>query len=302
MNARTWAAAAAIAFATLMPAPALAQQDWAKVEIKIEKLAGSTYMLTGAGGNLGVSVGDDAVLIVDDQFAPLAPRIQAAIATLSKQPVRFVLNTHWHYDHTGGNEALGKGGAAIVAHANVRRRMSADQVIQFVGSSTAVKASPKAALPVVTFTSDVAFHVNGEDVQVFHVPAAHTDGDAIVHFRQSKVVHMGDVYFNRLYPFIDASSGGTLDGVIAACDRVLALVDDETKIIPGHGPLASKADLKAYRDMLATIGDRLKAQAGRKLEEVIASKPTAEFDAVWGGGFLPPDRFVTMLWGMMPKR
>lgn len=297
MNARTWAAAAATAFATLTAAPAIAQQDWSKVEIKVEKLSGSTYMLTGAGGNLGVSVGEDAVFVVDDQFAPLTAKIQAAIATLSKQPVKFVLNTHWHFDHTGGNENHAKAGAAIVAHANVRKRMSSDQVIQFL--QMPVKASPKAALPIVTFTTDVSFHFNGDDVQVFHVPAAHTDGDAIVHFQQSNVIHMGDVFFNKLYPFIDTSSGGSVDGTIAAVDKVLALARDDTKIIPGHGPMASKADLKAYRDMLATISGRIKEHLrnGRTLAEVVAAKPGAEFDAVWGSGFMPPDRFVTMVYG-----
>ncbi|NRF69879.1 MBL fold metallo-hydrolase [Aquincola sp. S2] len=300
MQARWWAAVAATAMMTAAPVQAQ-PQDWSKVEIKIEKLSASTYMLTGAGGNLGVSVGDDAVFVVDDQFAPLTAKIQAAIATLSKQPVKFVLNTHWHFDHTGGNENHAKAGAAIVAHANVRKRMSSDQVISFL--QMPIKASPKAALPIVTFTSDVSFHLNGDEVQVFHVPNAHTDGDAIVHFRQSNVLHLGDVFFNKLYPFIDTSSGGSVDGVIAAVDKVLAIARDDTQIIPGHGPRASKADLKAYRDMLATVSGRIKehVRAGRKLEEVVAAKPTAEFDAVWGGGFIPPDRFITMLWGDLKR-
>ena len=287
--------ASTLSLVALAPVAVQAQQDFSKVEIKVEKLSASTYMLTGAGGNLGVSAGEDGVFVVDDQFAPVTPKIQAAIATITKQPVRFVLNTHWHFDHTGGNENFAKAGAAIVAHANVRKRMSTDQVIQFL--QTPVKASPRQALPVVTFTSDVTFHLNGDDVEVFHVPAAHTDGDAIVHFRTSNVIHLGDVYFNGYYPFIDADSGGTVDGTIAAVDRVLAIARDDTKIIPGHGPLATKADLKAYRDMLATIAGRIKplALAGKGFDEVAATKPTAEFDAAWGKGFLAPEKFIAMV-------
>lgn len=271
-------------------------QDFSKVEVRVEKLSPTTYMLSGAGGNLALSVGEDAVFLVDDEYAPLTQRVQAAIAKLSRQPVKFVLNTHWHFDHTGGNENLGKAGAVIVAHDNVRKRMSTDQVIAFLGMP--IKPSPKAALPSVTFTNDVSFHLNGDEVHVFHVPNAHTDGDAIVHFKSSKVIHLGDVFFNRLYPFIDASSGGSVDGVLAAVDRTLALADDGTRLIPGHGPLATKADLRQYREMLATISGRIKAQLreGKTLQDIVASKPSAEFDAVWGKGFIGPDRFVEMLW------
>jgi len=288
--------------AALGAAPALAQQqDFSKVQVKAERLSATTYMLTGAGGNLGLSVGADAVFLIDDQFAPLTTRIKAEIAKLSKKPIRFVINTHWHFDHTGGNENLGKAGALIVAHENVRKRMSTEQFIEFLDMK--IKVEPRVALPVVTFTRDVTFHLNGDEIHVLHVPNAHTDGDAIVHFRTSDVVHMGDVFFNQLYPFIDTSSGGSVDGVIAAADRALDLAGDKTKIIPGHGPLASKADLKAYRDMLATVSGRIKAakQAGRSIEEVVAAKPTAEFDAVWGKGFLPSHKFVEMIWRNIAK-
>jgi cyclase len=276
--------------------PATAQQDFSKVEIRAEKLAATVYMLTGAGGNVGVSAGDDAVFLVDDQFAPLTPRIQEAIAKITPKPVRFVLNTHWHFDHTGGNENLGKAGALIVAHENVRKRMSVEGFIEFLGMKT--KPDPAGALPVVTFTRDVTFHINGDEVYVMHVPNAHTDGDALVHFRKSDVIHMGDVYFNRLYPFIDTSSGGRVEGVIAAVERALEMAGPATKIIPGHGPLASRADLQAYRDMLATISGRIREQlrAGRSLEQVVAAKPSADFDAAWGKGFLNPARFTEMLY------
>lgn len=280
---------------------AFAQQDFSKVEIKTEKLSDTVYMMTGAGGNLGLSAGPDAVFLIDDQFAPLTPRIRAAIAKITKKPVKFLLNTHWHFDHAGGNENLGKGGVLIFAHENVRKRMSTEQFIEFLGMKT--KPDPKVALPVVTFTSGVTFHLNGDEVRAFHVDNAHTDGDTVIHFTKSDVMHMGDAFFNKLYPFIDTSSGGSADGVIAAADRVLAMAGDKTKIIPGHGPLGDKADSKAYRDMLATVSGRIKDQikAGRKLEEVVASNPSAQFDDVWGKGFLPPAKFVAMLYGNLVK-
>jgi cyclase len=270
-------------------------QDFSKVEIEATKVTDTVYMLTGSGGNLGLSVGEDAVFLIDDQFAPLTPKITAAIAKLTRQPVKFLLNTHWHYDHTGGNENFGKAGAIIVAHENVRKRMSTDQVIEFFKQP--IKASPKAALPVVTFNGAVSFHLNGEEIRGIHVPRAHTDGDAIVHFLGSDVIHMGDVYFNGYYPFIDSSAGGTVDGVIAACDQVLGIATDRTKIIPGHGPLSNKAELKVYRDMLATLSGRIKKMIaeGRKLEEITASKVSADFDDKWGKGFIPPHKFAEMI-------
>ena len=283
------------------PAAVLAQQDFSKVEITSQKLSDTVYMFHGAGGNIGLSIGEDTVFVIDDQFAPLTPRILAAIAKITPKPVKFVLNTHWHFDHTGGNENLGNAGALIVAHENVRKRLSAEGLVEFLGVKT--KAEPKVALPVVTFTRDVTFHINGDEVSAYYVPAAHTDGDAIVHFRKSNVIHMGDTFFNRLYPFIDTSSGGTVAGVIAAADRAIGMANDSTRIIPGHGPLGTKADLIAFRDMLGTVMARIKAQVeqGKSLEAVTASRPTAEFDAVWGKGFLPPEKWVAMLYGNLKK-
>ncbi|TMH91498.1 MAG: MBL fold metallo-hydrolase, partial [Betaproteobacteria bacterium] len=188
---------AAALFATAVSA----QEDFSKVEIQTEKLADTVYMMTGSGGNLGLSVGEDAVFVIDDQFAPLTPKIQAAIAKLSSEPVKFVLNTHWHFDHTGGNENLGKAGAIIVAHENVRKRLSTEGFIEFFGMKT--KPEPQIALPVVTFTRDISFHLNGDELVVTHAPRAHTDGDSMVRFGKSNVVHMGDTFFNKLYPFID---------------------------------------------------------------------------------------------------
>jgi cyclase len=270
------------------------QQDFSKVEVTSEKLAEGVYMLAGAGGNLALSVGDDAPFLVDDQFAPMTPKIKAAIAKLTNKPVQFVLNTHWHFDHTGGNENFGRAGAVVVAHENVRRRMSSEQFIALLRMP--IQPSPKAALPVGSFTSELVFHLNGDDIHALHVPHAHTDGDTIVHWRRANVLHLGDVYFNGMYPFIDTSSGGSLPGLIAAVDKALSLAREDTRIIPGHGPLASRSDLLRYREMLASVLERVRALAGKPMEEVIAAKPTRDFDEAWGKGFLPPDRFVEMVW------
>jgi glyoxylase-like metal-dependent hydrolase (beta-lactamase superfamily II) len=278
------------AVVALAASPALAQQDFSKVEVKAEKVAEGLYMLTGSGGNIGLSVGKSGTYVIDDQYAPLTEKILAAIRAITPDPVRFVVNTHWHGDHTGGNENMGKAGALLVAHENVRRRMSVEQL----GAVRKTPPSPEAALPVVTFTDAVTFHWNGDEIRVYHVPPAHTDGDSIIHFVKGDVVHMGDIFFNGGYPFIDTSSGGRVDGVIEAADRVLAGIGDGTRIIPGHGPLARKADLQAYRDVVKTLRDRiakLKAE-GKSRDEVIAAKPTADHDAKWGGGFMKGDAFT----------
>ncbi len=274
-------------------------QDFDQVTIEQIRVAKGIHMLTGRGGNLAVSSGADGVFLVDDQFAPLTARILAAIGEISSQPLRFIVNTHWHGDHTGGNENLGKAGVLIVAHDNVRRRMSVEQ-FQAAFNRT-VPAAPPEALPVVTFGDDVTFHLNGHDVHVFHVAPAHTDGDSIVHFRAANVIHMGDVFFSGRYPFIDLGSGGSVDGVLAALDRVLALADGNTRIIPGHGPLSDRAALEAYRTVVKTVRDRVAAAIGRgeSVEQVIAARPGAEFDAEWGGGFIDPERFVRIVYASL---
>ena len=268
--------------------PAGAQQDMADVVIEMIELESDLFMLMGRGGNMGLSVGDDGAFLIDDQFAPLTAKIQAAVAEVSDLPVRWVLNTHWHGDHTGGNENLGKAGAMIVAHENVYRRMNPAEFADLVGRSD---QAPRAALPVVTFEDGVRFHWNGRHIGVTHIGTAHTDGDAIVHFPRADVFHMGDTFFRDRYPFIDVDSGGGVDGVIAAADFVLAQATDATRIIPGHGDLATVADLRAYRDMLATVRERVAGMAadGRSEDEVVAAGPTSDLDAVWGEN---SERFV----------
>lgn len=292
-----------MAAATLAPTAALPQEpDFSKVEVTSLKVADGVYMLQGAGGNIGLSVGEDAAFLVDDQYAPLTPKIVAAVKAITDKPMRFVLNTHWHFDHTGGNENLGAAGALIVAHDNVRRRMSTEQFIEFFKMK--FEPSPKVALPVVTFNDAVTFHINGDELHAFHVPPAHTDGDSVVHFRRADVIHTGDLFFNGFYPFIDVGAGGGIEGMIAAADRLLALAREGTKIIPGHGPLASRADLKAFRDMLAAVRDAIQplVAAGRTLEQVTAAKPTAAQDAKWGGGFIKPDQFVGIVYQDLSRK
>ncbi|MFN3618763.1 MBL fold metallo-hydrolase [Sphingorhabdus sp.] len=279
--------------ALIISAPVLAQQDLSKVEIKAEQIAPGVAVLFGAGGNIGVSYGEDGTVLIDDQFAPLTGKIQAAVAALGAQPVKFLVNTHWHYDHTGGNENLGKAGAVIMAHDNVRVRMAAGQGNQ--------KPSAKAALPVVTYADGLKLHLNGEEVRVIHMPAGHTDGDSIVHWTKSNVIHMGDLFFLRMsFPFVDASSGGHVRGVISAADKALAIADDQTTIIPGHGEVATKADLQQYRDMIAQIVAKVEAsiKAGKTLEQVKAERP-ADGYGVKADGFITADRFVETVYNMV---
>ncbi|GAA4008027.1 MBL fold metallo-hydrolase [Sphingomonas humi] len=285
--------AAAIAL-LLAATPAAAQQDYSKVEIKVERVAPGVAVLFGAGGNIGVSYGEDGNVIIDDQFAPLAPKIIAAVKSLHPDPIKFLINTHWHGDHTGGNVAFGEAGAIIVAHDNVRRRLSADTFFKTMNEQ--IKATPKAGLPVVTFAKGVTIHLNGDDLQVTHVDNAHTDGDSLVYWSSANVLHMGDTFFFKAtYPFIDRESGGSIDGMIAAAKTGLGIVKPGGKVIPGHGPVATREDLQAYHDMLADIRAKVAAgiRAGRTKAQVIASRPTAAYEGkVASNGFITPDRFV----------
>jgi cyclase len=260
------------------------------VTIKVEKIAPGVAVLFGQGGNIGLSYGVDGNVLIDDQFAPLTPKILAAVATVDPDPVQFLINTHFHFDHTGGNENFGKAGTVIVAQDNVRLRMNKENKV--LGSM--VPASPAAALPIVTFDHEMSVYRNGDRLHIMFAPHAHTDGDAIIHFEKANVVHMGDTFFNGLYPFVDIDSGGNIRGVIAAADRVIAIANDQTRIIPGHGPVASKADLIAYRAYLVDVVGKVQAamKAGKTLAQIQAMKPSAGYDAKYGGQFIKTDAFI----------
>jgi glyoxylase-like metal-dependent hydrolase (beta-lactamase superfamily II) len=271
-------------------------QDFENIQIETIKVTEGIYMLLGRGGNIGISAGDDGVFVIDDQFAPLTNKIKETIAAITDKPIRFVINTHWHADHTGGNENLGETGSIIVAHKNVRKRLTTEQFLEFFKKT--VSPLDKPGLPVITFTGDLTFHLNDDEIYVFHVGNAHTDGDAIIYFRKANVVHMGDIYFSGMYPFIDLSSGGSINGMIKAVNQVLPMLDDTTRVIPGHGPVSNTAELKTYRDMLTTVRDRISQQInkGKRLEDVLSSGATKEYDKEWGQGIIQPHQFITILY------
>ncbi len=273
-----------------------AQNDPEAVTIDRTPLGPGIDMLTGQGGNLAVCSGADGIFLVDDQFAPLSVKILAAIHEIQEAPLRFVLNTHWHGDHTGGNANLAGEGAVIVAQDNVRHRMSTEQISTIWDRTT--PPSPPNALPILTFSAEVTFHINGQTIEVFHLPHAHTDGDAIVHFVEADVFHTGDIFFNGLYPFVDTDSGGSLAGVLAAVDLLLERSSATTKFIPGHGPLAARTDLVAYRDMLRTVESRLAAARakGQTFEEFLSTHPTEEYDDHWGQAWLDGRKFLEILY------
>jgi len=281
--------------------PAMATDHWASVEVTSVEVADGIYMLQGEGGNVGVSVGEDGTFIIDDQYAEMTTKLLAAIKSLSGEAPKFLINTHWHGDHAGGNENFGRKGAIIVAHENVRESLKVEKSIPAFNMHK--PPSPKEALPVVTFRQQMSLHFNGDDVRLFHVANAHTDGDAVVYFERANVIHTGDTFFNGFYPFIDTASGGSLAGMIAASEAILEMANEQTRIIPGHGPLASRADLQTYHDMLVqaetAIGSLVKA--GKSADEVVAAKPTAALDGVWGDGFLQPDMWVRIVYSGMKK-
>ena len=284
--------------ALLSASSASAQQPKPEdVTIRVEKIAPGVAVLFGQGGNIGLSYGPDGNVLIDDQFAPLTPKILAAIATVDPDPVQFLINTHFHFDHSGGNENFGKAGTIIIAQDNVRLRMSHDNMV--LGNKS--PASPAAALPIVTFDHEMSVFRNGDRLHIMFAPHAHTDGDAIIHFEKANVVHMGDTFFNGMYPFVDLDSGGDIRGDIAAADRVLALANDATRIIPGHGPVASKADLAAYRAYLADVVGKVQSamKAGKTLAQIQAMKPSAGYDTKYGGGFIKPDGFVKEIYASL---
>jgi len=270
---------------------------------KVILVGKNVHMLgVGAGGNLAVCAGKDGIVVVDSEYARLTGKVKAAIAAISDQPVKYLINTHWHFDHVGGNESFAKAGSLIVAHENVRKRMAVDQVIGLAGRK--VPASPEMALPIFTYTRAITLHFNGDEIAVVHIPLAHTDGDSIVHFRKANVLHTGDIFFNGGYPFIDIKAGGNIDGMIAAVEAILKMCDDKTRIIPGHGPVATRADLEKYGSMLREFRAAIfrEIEAGKDLEAILAARTTAALDRQWGRAFFPPGRFTRIVFHSLKNK
>lgn len=288
---------------TLLFLPLCAFSQWDEVTITPTPLRDSVYLLEGRGGNIVISIGSDGVFMVDAQYAPLSDKILATVSTLTDRPLRCLFNTHWHGDHTGGNANMHQAGALIVAHENVRKRMSTQQFMQSLNRT--VPASPTAALPVVTFAEDIELHFNGQDILGFHAhTGAHTDGDALVYFQQANIIHTGDVFFSGKFPFIDRSSGGHIDGMINFCNAILMLADEETIIVPGHGPLSTRQDLATYvemlRDLRTKVAVALKAQ--KTLDEVLAAQLTAPYPADYGQGFINDQQIITFIYQSLSEK
>jgi len=292
---RTLAIAACLLAAVTLSAQ---QRDLSNVKITATKVAGTVYMLTGSGGNIGVSVGDDGIVIIDDQFAPLAPKIKEALKAISDKPIKFLINTHYHGDHTGGNEVFGLE-TTIVAHENVRKRLQSGTKF----GTRETPPAPKAALPVVTFNDRATIHANGEDIRAVHVQNGHTDGDSVIFFPQSNVVHMGDDFFNGLFPIIDIENGGTVKGMLAAVEKILSTLPDDVKIIPGHGPLGDKKALRDFAEMLkgtsAAMAKEVKAH--KTLEQVKKDNVLAPWADTWGKGGVPIDRYTETLFNDLSR-
>lgn len=277
---------------------ALQAQGMEDVEILSQQLSTNIWMIEGAGGNMILVKGDEkrGALLIDDQFAPLSQRILKTVKDLTGQQVAFVINTHWHGDHTGGNLNIGQTGAVIVAHQNVRERMSSDQFSE--AFQRKIPASPPAALPVITFNEEIDFYWAGEEIHIIHVPNAHTDGDALVWFKSSNVLHVGDTWFNGLFPYIDVSSGGSSAGVLAANKKALSIADENTRIVMGHGPLGNSKELVLFGEKLKKIRARMQdlINAELTLDQIIEADPIKDFEEGFGGGFLSKKQFIEILY------
>lgn len=283
----------------IAPFSAYAQES----DVKIIQVKNNIHVLVSPqGGNVVTSTGEDGTFIIDDQLAGRSALIKAAAKSINDQDIKFVLNTHYHFDHTGGNEFFGKENAIIVAHDSVRERLSTKQFITYFKKE--MPPLSKAGLPVVTFSKDMTFHHNGNDIKVVHVPHAHTDGDVVAYFVNENVIVAGDTIFNGMYPFIDTEHGGSIHGLIAAHDTLLALANDETIIIPGHGPLMNKVELHTYQQALATIAKNIETaiESGKTLEQTVTAKPTQAFDEKMGSGFIGPDAFTTILYNHLSQK
>ena len=283
-------------FACLACASVFGQRDWSKVEITSVQLSDNIHVLFGSGGNIGLAIGEEHAYVIDDQFGPLTEKILEHIKTLTDKPVKFVLNTHWHGDHTGGNENLANRGALIIAHDNVRKRMATKQDR---GGGRISEPQPEAALPVITFNDKMTLHLgDGSAMHAMSVNPAHTDGDSYYYFPKANVMHMGDNFFVGRYPYIDLNSGGDIDGLISNVTMALGIVDENTKIIPGHGKVASQSDLEDYKTVLIALRERVvKARVeGNSLEQAQKMGLSKEWDATHGTGFINPDRIIEFIY------
>lgn len=273
-------------------------QDSDEVQVATEKIAKNIYVFQDSGGmgNTTALTGDDGVLMIDAKVEASVDLLLAEISKLSSKPIRFTIITHWHFDHVGGNETVAKTGATLIAHENVRKQMSVDHNMELL--DTEVPASSETAKPMVTYEKSLTFYMNGETVEVFHKGPGHTDGDSVIYFRNANVIHMGDLYFEGLYPYIGIYSGGSINGMIKVINEILPMIDNKTKVVPGHGPATDKARLQQYVSMLTTIRDNVSRlmQEGKTMEEVVAAKPTRAFDEKWGGGFLASDSFASLVY------
>lgn len=273
------------------------QVVYAQEEVTIQslKVTNQIYMLTGKGGNIGLFIGQDGTFLIDDQFAPLSDKIFSAIKSAGGDTPKFLINTHYHGDHTGGNENFGKAGTLIFSHHNVRDRLLHGSFIQEFNMKSA--GLDPVGLPVVTFSEDISFHLNNDTVTAIHIPHSHTDGDSIIHFKSANVVHAGDIIFNGFYPFIDVSHGGSIKGMIAGVRRILSLSDENTKIIPGHGPLTNSVELKKYLHMLETAHERLRKlkAEGKTVQEAIKANPLGDLEDEWGDGIFSGSRWIEII-------
>ncbi len=285
----------AILFASIN---SLSAQD-KPVEFTTFQLSDTVYMLKGRGGNVGISTGEDGLYIIDDQVRPVTTQLLQAIRKISDKPIRIVLNTHYHADHVGGNETIGDAGAVIISHDNIRKRMTTEQVSIFMKNTTPPYA--KDALPIVTFNDRLSLHMNGETATAYYVANGHTDGDSIIHFPVSNVIHMGDTFFNGRYPYVDLDAGGSMQGLVAAADLALSMADESTRIIPGHGPLGMTEDLKNYRDYLIKAGANVQELIDKDmdLQQIIAAEPSKEWDEELGKTWITPAQFVTFIYNSL---
>lgn len=267
--------------------------------IQVTKVTDTIFLLRGVGGNMVVQTGPDGKLLIDSSVATAAPAVLRAVEKLGAHPLRILINTCWLFDHTDGNAAIHESGAFIIAHENTRARLSTPQTVKIFNLS--LPASPTAALPQLTFPEDDKLYLNNDELDLIHTPNAHTDSDIFIHFVNGNVIHAGDLWSNGTYPLIDESSAGTVNGMIRGVDQILTIVDDRTRIVPGHGPVGDKGALQKYRDMLSTVANRIEKLkiAGQSLQQVIAAKPTADYDAAWGRGLMTPEMFVTVIYNTL---